>query len=540
MKRDLLALTSKKFDLLIIGGGISGACVAHDAALRGLSVALVEMKDFGWATSSATSKLIHGGLRYLKNLEFGLVRESLRERRTMEIIAPHQVYPLPFLVPTYKNTANARILIYPGMFLYDILSFDKAHLKDPARQIPHFQLLSVNDVLEIEPNVTQEDLTGGAIYYDCQMYSPERLTLAFCQSAAKNGATLANYTKVDQLIIENKKVLGAKFTDQLTGQTAEIKAKITLNVTGPWADFVSGLADSESKKKIVRSEGIHLITKSLVNEHAVVYRTKSGRHFFIIPWRGKSLIGTTDTKYEGSPDEYHVEKANILKFLDEINESHPAANLSFEDVDFAFGGLRPIVEDETDVDVDVYEKSRKYEIYDHSTGKEGIDNFITVLGGKYTTSRSLAENLVDKVFNKLNMEYPDCVTETTPVSGGDFDHWVDLIAQSIEDFPDIPENVRLNILHSYGSEYAAVLSLIEENPELANPVTAGSDIILAQAVFAAREEMAQTLEDFVKRRTDLILVNKPTKEELKIIEGVIGGAASKPPPKGHAPLESHD
>ena len=521
MERQFAKMGSKKYDLLIIGGGITGACVAHDAVLRGLSVALVEMRDFGWATSAATSKLIHGGLRYLKNMEFGLVRESLRERRTLEIIAPHLVYPFPFLIPTYKESSNSRLVIFPGMILYDILSYDKGKVEDPGRKVPHFELLTRKQVLEREPTTNSKDLTGGAIYYDCQMYSPERLTLSFVLSAAKNGADIANYAKVEQLNLDDGKVKGARVKDILTNNIIDIEASITVNVSGPWADYIAGLALSETKTKVVRSEGIHLITSPIVKSHALVYRTSTGRHFFIIPWRGKSLIGTTDTRYDGSPDDYGVSEENVKAFLDEINETHTSANLSLENIDYTYGGLRPIVEEETEVEIDVYDKSRKYEIFDHEK-EDKLKGFVTVIGGKYTTSRSLAKELVDQVIEKLNLPKKECITDVVPVVGGNIRNWEGVLAEAKIRYENIPEKVLMNLLHSYGSRYEQVLDLVNEDESLGERISEGADAIKAQIVFGARHELAMSLEDIVNRRTNVLLVSKLSPEGILSIAEIFG------------------
>jgi glycerol-3-phosphate dehydrogenase len=279
MKRNPARMKPSRYDVLFIGGGITGAAAAYDAAQRGLRTALVEMRDFGWATSAATSKLVHGGLRYLKNFEFGLVRESLRERRVLTAIAPHLVAPLPFLVPTYRGTSNNLPMIGAGMVLYELLSFDKAWLEDHARQAPSFRMMSAKRVLEMEPGVDPRGLTGGAIYYDCQMHSPDRLTLEFVLGAAGLGADVANYLKAEALATDGRRICGATVRDQLTGETLDIGASVVVNVAGPWADFVSEMALGGSKKGLIRSQGIHLVFRSVVRDHAVVLRTKGGRHF---------------------------------------------------------------------------------------------------------------------------------------------------------------------------------------------------------------------------------------------------------------------
>jgi len=500
MKRDIKRLASDRYDLLVIGGGITGACVAADAAMRGMKVALVEKKDFGWATSAATSKLIHGGLRYLKNLEFSLVRESLRERRIFEIIAPHLVYPLPFLIPTYK-AGNTRYLIYPAMGLYDILSFDKANLSDPDRRIPHATILNKKDVLKHEPLVNTVGLTGGAIYYDCQMFSPERLTLEFLLAATENGAELANYAGVTGLMRSGQKIEGAFVRDKETGSEFEIRAKITVNVSGPWADEISDFLRTAKKKKIVRSQGVHLITRNIVQNHAVVLRTTKGRHFFLIPWRGYTLIGTTDTRYEGDPDDYGVTSNAVDEFLNEVNEVYPAGKLNMDDVCWTYGGLRPIVEKETEIK-EVYSASRKYEIYDHEKDDQ-ISGFFTVIGGKYTTSRHLAQKLVDQVVIKLGVGFRPCATALTPLPGGGMGSWNEFITRLNNKWPNLEHKTIEHLAKVYGARTAILFDLMEKSPELALKLDSHHLEPLAVVKMAVEEEMAVHLEDVIFRRTGL-------------------------------------
>lgn len=501
MKRDLKRLSQSPLDVLFIGGGITGAAAVYDAAQRGLRAALVEKHDFGWATSAATSKLVHGGLRYLKNLEFGLVRESLRERRILELIAPHLVYPLPFLVPTYRGTSNNLPMIGAGMLLYELLSYDKARLADHERQVPSFRLLSKKTVLAEEPGVDPTGLSGGAIYYDCQMHSPDRLTLEFVLAAAGLGAQIANYAQVDSLLKENGRVVGARVRDVLTDETYELRAPIVVNVAGPWADFVSEMALGGEKKSLIRSQGIHLIFRPVIKNHAVVLRTRGGRHFFLIPWRGLTLAGTTDTRFEGHPDEYRVSRAAVDDFIREINEVFPSAQLKFADICWTYGGLRPIVEDETDVEVEVYKASRKYEIYDHAR-EDKLEGFVTVIGGKYTTSRRLAENLLDLVEKKLGRAVTPCRTARAPLPGGDFGRWRDFLTEGARRHPEIGADMLQQLSLDYGARRESVLARLADE-RLAKRLDERHPIPAAAAVEAVETEMAQTLQDIVWRRTGL-------------------------------------
>jgi glycerol-3-phosphate dehydrogenase len=507
MKRNLKEMAASPFDLLVIGGGITGACVAWDAALRGLRVALVEKEDFGGATSAATSKLIHGGLRYLTQREFGMVRESLHERRILEVIAPHLVYPIPFLIPTFRGR-QGKVPLSLGMIVYELLAYDRAQVDDRTKRVPLHRSLSSQEVLHMEPGIPSEGLTGGILFYDCQVFSPERLTLEFLLSAAARGARLANYAEMQSFIMDGSRVFGALVRDRLTGETFEIRAEVTANVTGPWADLLLHALPGKDQPppRMVRSKGIHLITRPITEESAVVLITEEGRHVFLIPWRGHSLIGTTDTPYEGHPDDLAVNEGEIRDFLNEINQAYPAGQLGRQDVLAFYAGLRPLVEKETVVDT--YHASRRYEIYHHQT--EGISGLFTVIGGKYTLARSLARKLVDQVFQALGDEPPPCKTETTPLYGGNVGRYSTYLERVLDTEGSVLEAHLLeNLVRSYGSRYKDVLDLARGDPDLATPLQPDLQEIGAQVLHAVRYEMAQSLSDVVFRRTGLGTLKHP-------------------------------
>ncbi|MDP8255508.1 MAG: glycerol-3-phosphate dehydrogenase/oxidase [Candidatus Alcyoniella australis] len=508
-------MSGDKFDLLIIGGGISGCAVAHDAASRGLKVALVEKTDYGCATSAATSKLAHGGLRYLKNLEFGLVRESLRERRTLEYIAPHLVYPVPFMIPNYRGTGTRRSMIWAAMLLYDLLSWDKGNLEDPDRRSPGRGFFNRQSSIDLEPGMSSERLSGSSLYYDCQMYSPDRVTLEFLLSAEQNGAQAANYAKVVGFIKQGNRVQGAVVQDSLSDQTYEIRAEVTANTCGPWADIVLGLAtDGKNSHGLLRSQGIHIITRSISNKYAMVLATRSGRHFFIIPWRGHSLIGTTDTKYEDAPDEYSVSESAVAEFIDEINDAYPGGKLTREDVLWSYGGLRPIVDKQTEVE-GTYSASRKYEIYDDAK-ENGIEGHVTVIGGKYTTSRNLARSMVDMVGNKLGRELPPCRTDQTRLFGGDIPTWAGFLADLKREHPHGLSGEQLeHLARLHGSALGRVLAHADADPSLLEPIGPGRLDLKCEVVHAVREEMAQTLADVLMRRTEIGTAGDPGAQALE-------------------------
>ena len=510
MKRFIESYDGRPFDLIVVGGGITGACVAYDGARRGLRVALLEKKDFGWATSAATSKMIHGGLRYLANLEIGLVRESLRERRILENIAPNFVYPLPFLVPTYEGMKSNKWLIEAGMLLYDILSFDKGRTWDKEKRIPGHQFLSREEALLEEPNLRGEQLTGASIYYDCQSIFPERLTLAFVKSAVKHGAQVANRAEVTGFLYgKNSTITGVEVLDWTVGREVAIEGKLTVNCGGPWADII--LRDAEkgqSSHTINRSEGIHLITRPLVKEYALALMTPAGRHMFLIPWRGHTLIGTTDKEYEGDPDVYKVTRESIGDFLREINECYGDGRLGYGDVLSAYGGLRPLVEDQVE---GTYESSRKYEIYDNQ--KDGFDGLITVEGGKYTTSRRLAEKLLDTAQKKLGQKPQDALTDKEFLHGCEIEDIGAFLEEIRENNPRFDPRTIEYLGKNYGTEYKEVLAIAKEGKGLSEPVTADGEI-LAEVVYAARSEMVHSLKDILLRRTGLGTLGDPGEDVL--------------------------
>ena len=365
MKRFIEEPLNHDHDIIIIGGGITGAAVAYEAASRGLKTALVEKKDFACATSAATSKLIHGGLRYLANAEFGLVRESLKERRTLENIAPNFVYPIPMMmVHDTVCPKNNSLEIGIGLRIYDALSYDRNRTWDKSKKIPSHRKISASEALVLEPGIFAQGMKGASVFYDCSNIFPERLTLAFIKSAVHHEAQVANYARVDGFITNSTgKVEGVKVYDLLRGSASELKASLIINCAGPWADILLGLAKPGNSSGILkRSEGIHIITKKFVNAHVVSYMTKEGRHFFMIPWRGHNLIGTTDQPFIGNPDEYRVTRESIQGLIEDVNTTLGSDILSYDDVLHTYGGLRPLVEDDS---ADTYGASRRYEIHDN-------------------------------------------------------------------------------------------------------------------------------------------------------------------------------
>lgn len=505
MKRLFDEPLKKHYDIIIIGGGITGASVAYEAATRGLKVALFEKGDFGEATSATTSKLIHGGLRYLKNMEFGLVRESLLERRNLENIAPNFIYPLPFMIPTYSNLKSNKLILFIGMVLYDLLSFDKGWTWDKTKKLRIHKTISSKLTKRLEPLVLRKKLTGSSIYYDCQNINPERLTLGILNSALANRAEISNYAKVKSFINEENIVKGVKVVDLLNDKEYDFTADLTINCTGPWSDIVLNSASNGNGKehRIRRSEGIHIITKRICNKHAVLTMTKDGRHVMLMPWRNHSLIGTTDKEYNGNPDDYKVSKQSIQELLDEINENYGAEKLKYNDVQFAYGGMRPLVDDQTEGS---YESSRKYEIFDNA--KEGLDGLLTVEGGKYTTSRKLADHVMRKVSKKLKRNLGRSVTYKKYLVDSDIRNMESFIKQLVLRYPQFPEATINYVGRNYGLQCHTIFRLAMYDKPLMEVITEDGEI-LAEVVYVIKKEMAYTLSDILFRRTGIGTLGYP-------------------------------
>ncbi|MDX1960881.1 MAG: glycerol-3-phosphate dehydrogenase/oxidase [Leptospiraceae bacterium] len=402
-------------DLVIIGGGITGASILWDATLRGMKSVLVEKNDFTSGTSQATSKLIHGGLRYLKNGEISLVRESLRERRILAKLTPHSIRPLGFQLPVYS--LKNKIVLGLGLTLYDLLSYDKNFELNSDTIIPNHKFLDIATTQNLNENIYREKLKGSFLYFDYANINPERHTSEFIFSAKNRGGRAFNYTEV---ISFQKKddLFEVEILDKLSKAKQILKSRTIVNASGPWADLVDGFSGKPSPTNLVRSKGIHVVLDCHFSPYTHVVQTKEKTHLFIIPWRGKTILGTTDSIYKGDPDSFEVTKNDIWKLLEEANEyiNYP---FTINSVKYFYGGMRPLVDDSRDSNsTETYSLSRKTSIEDHESS--GLKGYFTALGGKYTTSRNLAEKVVDKISVLLYGNKKSCLTENIPLDSGNF------------------------------------------------------------------------------------------------------------------------
>jgi glycerol-3-phosphate dehydrogenase len=493
-------------DVLIVGGGINGAGIARDAARRGLSVALVEMNDLAFGTSSRSSKLIHGGLRYLEQYEIGLVFESVSERRILMDLAPHLVNPLGFLFPVYRGSKHRFFVIKAGMWLYDGLSL----FRSPKRH----RTLTPADVEKVESALRREGLQGATLYYDCST-DDARLTLETALDALRAGATIATWTRAERFVSEGGRVRGLVVRDVLGGETREIRAGVVINATGPWADRTLALprdGGSVPAPRLLRTtKGVHVVVEreKLPLHHAVVcVHPSDQRVLFAIPWGDRTYIGTTDTDDPGDPATVHASREDVEYLLAAARAYFPAHPIGPGDVISTWAGLRPLVDDGGGK-VSESQVSREHKIV---VGRDGV---ITVAGGKLTTYRRMSAEVVDTAVQMLRMtgalgrrDLESARTDKVPLPGAE--GWPEdddagkVASQAIElSGKRLAPDVARNLAETYGMRALEIAARVAAAPELGERLIEGRPEIVAQVDFAAEQELAATLCDALIRRTQV-------------------------------------
>jgi glycerol-3-phosphate dehydrogenase len=487
-RSDLEALAAETVDLLIIGGGITGAGIARDAAMRGLRTAMVDAGDFARGTSNRSSRLIHGGLRYLEHRWFRLVFEASRERRVLLRIAPHLVRPRAFLFATHKGGRVKRWEISAGVVLYDILAI--------FRNAGRHRLLSRRGVLREEPLLRDRDLTGGARYWDAQC-DDARLTLATIRSAHRHGALCASYARVTGLEKAGGRVRGAVVEDVLTGKRISVRAHVVMNATGPWSDMVRRFDDPAAAPVLRPTKGAHIaVPASRIGNHGAVTLTSplDGRVMFILPAGDVSIIGTTDTDCDTGPDEVGADRDDVTYLLRSANAVFPGARLQFADVIAAWAALRPLLANSSS---DTGSVPREHRI------EESAGGLLSIAGGKLTTYRAMGAEAVDVVARKLHeMDGrplpPRARTDVEPLPGGEVSDPAQ-ISEELEK-EGIAAAVARHLALTYGSEAGAVTNLVRGDPALGRPLIPGGPWLRAEVVHQARREMALQVADVLDRR----------------------------------------
>ncbi|MCC6704412.1 MAG: glycerol-3-phosphate dehydrogenase [Thermomicrobiales bacterium] len=481
-----------RYDLIVIGAGINGAAIARDAATRGMSVLVLEKRDIASGTTSWATRLIHGGLRYLEHAEIGLVRESLRERERLLRNAPHLVDPLPLILPIYDGAKRGPLMIRIGMTLYDILSYDKS--------LDRHRLLDRAETLRRLPGLDDQGLKAGARYYDAQVTFPERLTVELMLSAIQHGVRLKTYTDVTRIVTDGNIVEGVEATDLRTRETRLYRGRTVINVTGPWVDetLLGAPADRRPERQMGGTKGTHLVVRAFEaapNEALYVEARSDGRAFFIVPWNGQWLIGTTDTRYDGDLDDVHATPDEIDYLLRETNQLFPAANLTVEDVAFTYAGVRPLPYTQGGSAGAI---TRRHIVKSHAPRLTGL---WSVIGGKLTTHRELAEAAVDDICEALGNE-EKCRTRDMPLPGAAGIVPSAFTASFVRD-NDLPAKSARRLATLYGAMAEEVVRPISFERELGEVFDEESGAIAAEIVYAITVEQATTLEDILMRRTML-------------------------------------
>jgi glycerol-3-phosphate dehydrogenase len=480
-------ISSTDFDAVIVGAGINGCGVARDAVMRGLRVLLLDKGDVGGGTTAWSTRLIHGGLRYLERGELGLVRESLRERETLlRRVAPHLVRTLPLLIPVYEKRRRGPLTVLAGMIAYDLLS--------PGKSLPPHQMLTPAEALRRAPGLEEEGLKGAALFFDAQVEYAERLALENALDARARGATVLTYARVERLIVEGGAARGVEFQDLLNGSKYTARARVVLNVAGPWVDEVFGATADAGGRLIGGTKGSHIVVRPFTGApDAALYAeaVEDARPFFIIPWDGKYLIGTTDERYAGDLDRVRADAREIEYLVRETNRALPSARLTRSDILYTYSGVRPLPF--------VAEGDEAGVTRRHFIRPSRVRGLFSVVGGKLTTYRSLAEGAVDLVFKQLDKTPPPCATASTPLPGAAGD-----LAAARAEFKSqsaLPEKCNERLLKVYGVRASEVLRLALDDAELRGPISEESGSIGAEVVFAFRSEMAETLVGCLMRRT---------------------------------------
>jgi glycerol-3-phosphate dehydrogenase len=486
-KAAIKSLSTEQFDVLIIGGGVTGVGAALDAASRGLKVALVESSDLAAGTSSRSSKLIHGGLRYLEQYDFKLVRESLHERELMvSSLAPHLVKPLAFLYPL-RNKYFERLYVGAGLTLYDTL-------RGFQRALPGHKHINQRDIAEIAPSL-RPDLVKGAIKYSDAQVDDARHTMMIARTAARHGALIVTGFRVESLIREGERVVGVNARDTSDQRLIVIKAEATVMCAGIWSDQLHQSFGLEAGYNVTMSKGVHIVLpKEAINSDEGVILKTAVSVLFLIPWVDKWIVGTTDTPYTGDCAGPLAERTDIEYILTEANKILEP-KLKVSDIIGVYAGLRPLVANKTDSDTTRLSREHTVDL--------SAPGFVSIAGGKYTTYRVMGKDVIDLAMAHSKHEIPKSITEKLPIIGADgyfaLIQQVDHIARA----NNLSVDTVIHLLNRYGSLISDLLEVMTNDPQLAKPLSADLPYLKAEIHYAASSEGARSVDDVLSRRTRL-------------------------------------
>lgn len=516
-------LRTRQFDLIVIGGGITGAGIALDAASRGLKVALVEKSDFASGTSSRSTKLIHGGLRYLAQLRFRLTREALLERSLLQKLAPHLVEPIPFVFPIYHKRLDVW-RINTGLWLYDFMA--------GIRRTRLHRKLSRSETLLRLPNLNPDGLRASFVYYDSRT-DDARLVVEVLKAAVDYGAVVANYLAADRILNVDGHAAGVVAHDVIDDSVFEIRARTVVAAAGVWLDQILDGKDTVPGRRVRPAKGVHIIVprERFGGETAVVFPTPDNRLMFVIPWQGATLIGTTDTDYAGPLDEPRATRADLDYILDVVNGVFPNVHLIDADVSSIQAGLRPLVASGSDSTAKISREDRVF---------ENVDGTIAIAGGKLTTYRRMGRKVVDLVVRRLRDQgvLPRKLrsrTREVPLGGfaerprRRFSRFIRRRKARVRPpdsaaAPWLTAATIQRLWRAYGANWQTVADLATRDPRLAEPIVEGQDVVKAEIVFAARHEMARTLADVLARRTHVALLDRDqARSAVPAVAGLMAG-----------------
>jgi glycerol-3-phosphate dehydrogenase len=480
-------MAERELDVLVVGGGVVGAGTALDAVTRGLATGLVEARDWASGTSSRSSKLIHGGLRYLEMLDFALVKEALKERGLLlQTLAPHLVKPVAFLYPL-QHRAWERPYVGSGIALYDAMSVSSGH----GRGLPLHRHLSRRQALHQAPCLRKDALVGAVQYYDAQM-DDARFVTTLVRTAASYGALAANRARVVGFLREGERVVGARVHDLEQGGEFEVRARQVVNATGVWTDETQAMVGVRGQFHVRASKGIHLVVPRdrIHSSTGLILRTEKSV-LFVIPWGRHWIVGTTDTEWTLDKNHPAASSADIAYLLEHVN-SVLAVPLTTEDVEGVYAGLRPLLAGESEA---TSKLSREHVV------QHAVPGLVVVAGGKYTTYRVMAQDAVDEVVHGLDQRVAPCCTDRVPLVGAEgyqalWNGRAELARSSGLHVARIE-----HLLNRFGAMAEEVLALIAQDPTLAEPLTGAEDYLRAEVVYAARYEGARHLDDVLARRT---------------------------------------
>jgi glycerol-3-phosphate dehydrogenase len=533
----LAGLAGKPLDLLVVGGGITGACVALEAALRGIAVGLVDRSDFGGGATANCLKIVHGGLRYLQHADLQRMRESIEERSMWLRSAPHLVEPLPVVMPTYRRRFPPRWALAMALAINEAVSVDRNRGLDPDRIIPLSRVLSAREVGEIAPELAAADLTGGILFHDAIMYSPERLTLEVLAAARAAGACTANHVEFAGAILTGGQITGARLRDRLTGEALEVRTRWLINVTGAMVPDVAGRITGQAAPRTGFHESptrysvaLNLVTRQPARRTAFTIAggapdpdrvLRSGtRQLFVVPWRGQTMIGTAHLPYAGDPTQFMVTDEHVDTFLQEVSGATPGLDLDRDQVALVHGGLLPVADDSPGGGVRLLKRHR---LIDHA--QDGAAGALSAVSVKFTTARRVAAEAVARIVADRRRGPRPARPTRLQLPGAPAGTLADLAAEARRRHGEtVPPDVLNHLVRSYGSRYEQVLDHRHTLAGWDERVVPDAPVIHAQLVHGAAVEGARTVEDLLWRRTELGARGLLTPAARERAEGVMAAA----------------